>query len=318
MVVVLVASVAGLAIFINAQMPDQDSEDYRRRVEFLWSGAMPHVPSAAESVRVESSKHPLVRLAQRYFALPDNKPYLVAYPLEQSLAPAVIIAPGGAYVGRAEGHEGVEVARWLNSIGVAAFVLNYRLDRHPAPLSDAQRAIQFVRANAARFRIDPARVGILGFSAGGHLAATAGTHVLPGDPQADDPVARFSSRPDFMVLGYPVISFGRWGHAMSREMLLGPNPAPELIDELSIERQVSADTPPTFIWAPKTDGAVDYRNAEVFAEALAAHGVPVEFHLFPEGAHGSGLAQDEEHATVWPRRCQQWMEDMGFYLPEIP
>ncbi len=315
LVIALIAGVAAAcyAYFIYRFVVNHNTADYRGRIEFIWSGTIPHQPTPAEKARVQAEKILLLRLLPRLFntALPDNKPYILVYPAAPNFGPAVIIAPGGAYVGRAEKHEGIAMAQWLNSIGVTAFVLNYRLDQHPAPLSDAQRAIQYVRANATRFHIDPARIGLMGFSAGGHLAATAGTHLLPGNPQADDPVARFSSRPDFMILGYPVINFGELAHTPSRDMLIGPHPTPELIENLSNEMQVTAATPPTFIWAPKTDSMVDYRNSQVFADALAKHGVPFALHLFPAGAHGSGLAQDEEYAKAWPELCRKWMEDMG-------
>lgn len=314
---IVVVAIGGIVYFTKDQIPpDHDSPDYRARVEFIWSGAIPYQPTAAEKAEIEAGRNFLERHIQRSMALPDNKPYLVAYALTQPLSPAVIIAPGGGYAARSEMKEGIAVAQWLNSIGVSAFVLNYRLDRHPAPLSDAQRAIQYVRANAERFHIDPERVGIMGFSAGGHLASTAGTHFLPGDPQAVDLVARFSSRPDFMILSYPVITFlGELAHTGSRDKLIGPNPAPGLIENLSNEKQVTAETPPTFIWTAKTDGIVDYRNSQMFADALAKQGIPFELHLFPDGSHGSGLAQNEEDAKAWPELCRQWMQKMGFIKP---
>lgn len=314
--VIVLAGVGGPVYIAKNMSVDHDAAEYRARLEYIWADVIPYQPTPAEKTEVEASKGVLIRLAQWLLHTPADKPALVAYPLlKESASPAVIIAPGGAYMGRAEKHEGEAIAQWLNSIGVSAFVLNYRLDRHPAPLSDAQRAIQYVRANAARFHIDPTRVGIMGFSAGGHLAATAGTHFLPGDSQAVDPVAQFSSRPDFMVLGYPVISFGEFAHTISRDMLVGPHPAPDLIENLSNEKQVTAETPPTFIWTAKTDAMVDYRNSQVFADALTQHGVPVEFHLFPEGSHGSGLAQKEKYANAWPDLCRQWLVKMGFIKP---
>jgi acetyl esterase/lipase len=304
---------AGLAACYKVLRVDRDSSDYRRRIEFIWSSDIPNQPTVDQRLQIEADKKLVIRCVQHIFnsRLPRNGPYLLAYPVAAHVSPAVIIAPGGGYIIRAERHEGIIVAQWLNSIGVSAFVLNYRLDRHPAPLSDAQRAVQYVRAHASRLRIDPARVGIMGFSAGGHLAAMAGTMSVPGDPQAVDAVSRVSSRPDFMVLAYPVISFGELAHAPSKEMLAGPRPAVELLEKLSVERQVTAATPATFIWAARTDGMVDYRNAQVFADALARCSVPFELHLFSKGRHGTGLSLREESTKAWPMLCKKWLEKRG-------
>jgi acetyl esterase/lipase len=181
-------------------------------------------------------------------------------PPEAATGSAVVVCPGGGYQMLASDHEGKQVAEWLNSLGIAAFVLKYRLGpryHHPAMLQDAMRAIRTVRAKASQWKLDPHRIAILGFSAGGHLASTAGSHFQAGRPDADDPVERVSSRPDRMILVYPVISLEPpFGHRGSRKNLLGADPAPELVQSLSNERQVTSDTPPTFLAHTNADKGV--------------------------------------------------------------
>ncbi|MEK7412396.1 MAG: alpha/beta hydrolase, partial [Planctomycetota bacterium] len=202
---------------------------------------------------------------------PDEQPRLTPYLLPgDQLRAMVVVCPGGGYHGRAA-HEGEPIARWLNQIGLHAVVLDYRVKhRYPASLSDARRAIQTVRAHAADWRIDPHRVGILGFSAGGHLAANATTDAIPGDPHATDPIERHSSRPNAAVLCYPVISAGFSTHTESINMLLGPQPWDESARRrVSLELLVNAQTPPCFIWHTSDDAVVPLANALCFAEALA-------------------------------------------------
>jgi len=178
---------------------------------------------------------------------PTLTPYLV--PAGRGTGTAVVVCPGGGYQHLAMDHEGDQVARWLNSLGVAAFLLRYRLGpkyHHPVELGDAQRAIRTVRGRAEEFRVMPDRVGIMGFSAGGHLASTAGTHFDAGNAASADRIERLGSRPDFLILGYPVISFGTYAHKGSLKALLGDNPDPKLVENLSNELQVTAQTPPTF------------------------------------------------------------------------
>jgi acetyl esterase/lipase len=228
----------------------------------------------------------------------------------------VVIAPGGGYVNLAMEKEGAAYARWLNARGVAAFVLRYRLGpkyHHPVELGDAQRAIRWVRAHAAEYGIDAERVGMWGSSAGGHLTATAGTHFDGGDPAAVDAVDRQSSRPEFLILAYPVITFEQPElHRGSKLYLLGENPDPKLEEMLSNETQVSKETPPTFLFATTDDPVVPVMNSVMFYSALVKAGVPAEMHLFQHGGHGAGLAAADPQLNVWPDLLAKWMRERGY------
>ena len=225
--------------------------------------------------------------------------------------PAVVVCPGGGYGALASNHEGRQVASYLNSLGVAAFVLRYRLGpryHHPIELGDAQRAIRLVRSHASDWRIDPSRIGIMGFSAGGHLAMTASTLFDAGTPTAADPMDRLNSRPDFAVLGYPVISMTEeWTHKGSRRNLLGDNPDPELAKTLSGERAVTRVTPPTFLFQTNEDAAVPAENAVHYYLALRKAGVPAELHVFEKGPHGVGLANDDPALSAWSSLLANWL-----------
>jgi acetyl esterase/lipase len=229
--------------------------------------------------------------------------------------PAVIVCPGGGYVNLATNHEGRQVASYLNSLGIAAFVLRSRLGpryHHPIELGDAQRAIRTLRAHAAEWRLDPARIGIMGFSAGGHLAMTASTHVDPGNATAADIVDRASSRPDFTVLGYPVISMTEaWTHQGSKNNLLGANPDAELARSLSGELSVTKQTPPTFLFHTNADTAVPAENSVYYYLALRKAGVPAEMHVFEKGPHGVGLANDDAALSEWSKLLANWLRVHG-------
>ncbi|MBW3631248.1 MAG: alpha/beta hydrolase [Gemmatimonadetes bacterium] len=246
---------------------------------------------------------------------PADRPQITVYLPRASNSTAVIVAPGGGYQNLAMNHEGRQVAGWLNAMGVTAFVLQYRLGpryRHPIELGDAQRAIRLVRSRAAEFRISPDRIGILGFSAGGHLASTAATHFDAGNPSAPDAIDRPSSRPDFLVLGYPVITMDpAFTHAGSRRNLLGDNPDPRLQEELSNELRVTAQTPPTFLFHTTNDAGVPVMNSVVFYQALVKAGVPAEMHLFANGPHGVGLALNDPALSQWPNLLANWMRARG-------
>jgi len=238
---------------------------------------------------------------------------------DRSSGAAVVICPGGGYAHLAP-HEGNPVAQWLNTIGVTGLVFKYRLGpkyHHPAMLSDVSRAIRTARFHAVPWKIDPRRLGVLGFSAGGHLASTVVTHFDDGDPNAADPIDRLSSRPDFGVLVYPVITMtDPYAHRGSRENLLGKNPPRELIDQLSSEMQVTDRTPPCFLVHTSTDTVVPFENSLMFARALNEHHVPVELHVFDHGPHGFGLGGGDPVLAQWPRLCAIWMERHGWLGPE--
>ncbi len=242
---------------------------------------------------------------------PTITPYAIDSP---NPAAAVIVFPGGGYSGRAP-HEKDPIALWLNRIGISSFVLDYRVspNRHPIPLFDAQRAIRWVRSHAREYGVDPTRVGILGFSAGGHLAATAGTRFDGGNPVEKDLVERQGSRPDAVILCYPVISFvDECRHAGSMTNLLGPDPDIRLRKELSAELQVGPLAPPTFIWHTAEDGGVPVRNSLIYAEALAEYSIPFSLHVYPKGAHGLGLAAETGYTGQWTKACAGWLEELGF------
>jgi acetyl esterase/lipase len=226
---------------------------------------------------------------------------------------AVVICPGGGY-SQLAAHEGADYARFLNEQGVAGFVLKYRLGsggyRHPIMLQDAARAVRIVRARAGEWHVDPKQIGIMGSSAGGHLASTLLTHYDAGDTHSPDVIERQSSRPDFGILCYAVITMGQFTHQGSKNNLLGRDPSPELVRSLSNELQVTRDTPPCFIWHTWEDTAVPVENSLQFAAALRQAGVRFDLHLYQKGGHGMGLG-----TNTWdPARRHPWSGDLVFWL----
>jgi acetyl esterase/lipase len=252
---------------------------------------------------------------------PQDEPELyVKLPTGPATGTAVIILPGGGYGSLAMTYEGLDVGDWLGSFGVTAFVLKYRMHgtghMHPIPMMDGQRAIRTVRARAAEWKIDPSRIGVLGFSAGGHLASTLGTHFDKGDAQSSDPIERVSSRPDFLILCYPVISLTMpTTHKGSLGNLLGKNPDAELLHSLSNETQVTPETPPTFIFQTSEDKGVPAENSVAFYLALHKAGVPAEMHIFQNGPHGVGLAKTLPGTKEWPELCRNWLQVRGLLEP---
>jgi len=232
---------------------------------------------------------------------------------EKATGAAVVICPGGGYGGLVVDGEGHGIAKWLNGRGVAGVVLEYRLPNgnYHRPLFDAQRAIRLTRSHAAEWKIDPKHIGIMGFSAGGHLASTAGTHFDAGDARATDPIERQSSRPDFMILVYPVISMGEKTHGATRANFLGASPSAELVNLFSNEKQVTEQTPPTFLTHAKTDGVVSVENSRMLCDALKAHHVPAELLEFPEGNHGYNGYHGKEW-DAWQKRSLEWLAEQGF------
>jgi acetyl esterase/lipase len=248
---------------------------------------------------------------------PADIPTLTLYtpPAAKQTGAAVIVCPGGGYGGLAE-HENYPIARWLNSLGITAAVLTYRLGpryHHPVMQNDVNRAVRFVRAHAAEWKVDAKHIGIIGFSAGGHLASTAATHFDEGDANAADPIDRVSSRPDAAILVYPVITMtDPFTHAGSRTNLLGEHPTPELIDLLSNEKQVTPKTPPCFLVQGTDDTVVPAENGLLFTLACRKAGVPVELHQFAHGPHGFGLGGNDPILRQWPGQCADWLKGLGF------
>jgi acetyl esterase/lipase len=236
---------------------------------------------------------------------------------------AVVICPGGGYSGLAMEKEGLEVGRWMQQRGIVGVVLRYRCgggkNQQPVPLHDAQRAIRLVRHHAAEWGVDPQRVGILGFSAGGHLASTAAAMFDAGDAKSADPIEKRSSRPDFAVLVYPVISMEDGvTHGGSRKNLLGENASDELVAHWSTYRRVTNKTPPTFLIHAGDDEAVPVKNALLFYEALVAHGVPAELHVFEAGGHGFGMLHGDRPADKWPELLEPWLANRGLLKARTP
>ncbi len=247
----------------------------------------------------------------------DDKPTITPFPAdaEKATGAAMVICPGGGYGGLAP-HEGEGYAEYLTKHGITCFVLKYRLGskgyRHPAMLNDAARAVRLVRSEAVKWKIDPQRVGIMGSSAGGHLASTLLTHFELGKPDAADPIERLSSRPDVGVLCYAVISMGEYTHGGSKKNLLGDNPDAALVESLANEKQVTKDTPPCFIWHTWEDKAVKLENSLMFAEALQKARVPFDLHVYEKGAHGIGLSQGKNR--IAPDDVHPWGKDLLFWL----
>ena len=247
----------------------------------------------------------------------DDKPTITVYrPWGHNLSgTAVIVAPGGSYGFLASNHEGRQVANWFNAMGITAFVLKYRLGQryhHPIELGDAQRAIRLVRSRAGEFEISPDRIGMMGFSAGGHLASTTATRFDGGNPAAVDSIDRASSRPDFAILGYPVITLKMpYAHAGSARNLLGDNPDPKLVEELSNELHVTPQTPPTFLFATSDDDVVPVENSVNFYVALHKAGVPAELHVFEKGPHGVGLDLGDPALGEWTALLANWLRQRG-------
>lgn len=248
---------------------------------------------------------------------PQDKPTLTAYlpdPAKRNGA-TMIVLPGGGYSNLA-GHEGGAYAEWFASQGFTAYVLKYRLGssgyRHPAMLQDVSRAVRMARVWAKRDGLDPAKIGVIGSSAGGHLAATIATHFEAGKADAADAFEKESSRPDLVVLCYPVITFGEFTHAGSKRQLLGENPAPELVQNLSNELHVTKDTPPCFIWHTVEDRTVPVENALLFASALRKASVPFSLHIYETGAHGLGLGRAGRPAPPWADQLTYWFKERKF------
>jgi acetyl esterase/lipase len=251
-----------------------------------------------------------------------DKPSLTIYlpPADKANGAAVVVCPGGGYGVLADGHEGKEPAEWLIRHGIAAFVLRYRLGpryHHPAPMQDAQRAMRIVRGRAKEWNLDPKRIGIWGFSAGGHLASTIATHFDDGKADADDPIDRVSCRPDFAILCYPVITMRPPStHGGSRHNLLGDKPDEALVESMCNDKQVTEKTPPTFLFHTNEDNTVPPENSILFYQALRKKKVPAELHIYEKGPHGVGLAAGRGAVSAWPEQLAGWLKTRGVLAPE--
>jgi len=242
------------------------------------------------------------------------RPWLEPYVLDAERARgAVLVCPGGGYGGRAP-HEGAPIAKRLNQAGIHGFVAQYRVapHRHPEPILDASRALRIIRHRAAEWRVRPDRIAILGFSAGGHLAGSAGVHADKECTKAGDELDVVSSRPDAMILCYPVISSQQFAHLGSFKNLLGPDAPEDLRRFMSLELHVSESTPPTFLWHTAEDAGVPVGNSLLFASALSRYKVPFELHVYPKGRHGLGLAPELPHVATWAELACQWLLEMGW------
>jgi acetyl esterase/lipase len=275
----------------------------------LWEGDPPNYRETGEVTIMDTSDIVVVRMVQK----PDLAIYL---PSERNATgEAVVVCPGGGYSVLAYDWEGSDIACWLNSRGIAAFVLKYRLPGNKSniipresPLMDAQRAMRLVRFNAEKWNVDPTKIGVMGFSAGGHLASTLSTHYDRGNPSSEDPVEQVSCRPDFSVLVYPVISFQEEiTHMGSRTNLLGAHASAELVDYYSNELQVTPDTPPAILIHSGDDDAVPVENSIAYYKALRANNIDSELHIYPYGGHGYSLAIGRGHLSTWPDRVIDWI-----------
>lgn len=284
LLVLAVMTLSALAGFAKAQTPIP-----------LWEKGAPN------AVGKEASDIPMIT------------PYLA--PKETATGAAIVVLPGGGYSHLSDIKEGSDVAKWLNTLGISAFIVKYRLGmkyHQPNQLLDAARAMRMVRSKAKEWGVLPDHIGILGFSAGGHLASTLGTHFDAGRTDARDEIDRVSSRPDLMILIYPVITMGEFTHNGSKLNLLGENPTPELIKLYSNELQVTKDTPPTFLAHSVADPGVPVENSLMFADALRKAHVPFEIHLYEQGPHGFGLAPTNPILASWTDRCADWLGLHGF------
>lgn len=272
---------------------------------------------AATTFAQRGGPAPKVELLWSSMAGDADAPTISIYaPTARPIPTAVVVCPGGGYRGLAIDHEGDQVARWLNSLGITAFVLKYRLGpkyHHPTQLGDVQRAIRVVRNRATEFGIQPNRIGVWGFSAGGHLASSAATHFDAGKPNPTDTADASSSRPDFAILIYPVITFTEepYVHKGSRTALLGDNPDPALIKLMSNELQVTSQAPPVFLIHTSEDKSVPPENSVFFYLALRKAGVPAEMHIYEKGPHGFGLGWADAILSSWPARLQDWLRVRG-------
>lgn len=278
------------------------------------SGSIPFAKASTEAEEIRSTHIVVVSKVQE----PLIQVFLPSK--ANATGQAVVICPGGGYGVLAYDWEGLDIAKWLNSHGIAGIVLKYRLpsgesqtEPHMVPLTDAKRALRLVRSHAEEWNISADKIGIMGFSAGGHLASTLATHFDAGNDQSTDSIEKISSRPDFAILAYPVVSFDMsFTHSGSRNNLIGQNPDPKWVAYFSNEKQVTKETPPTFLFHSQDDEAVPVRHSLEFFQALTAHKVPAELHVYPTGGHGFSLSINKEGTQKgWADSCIRWLGELN-------
>lgn len=241
----------------------------------------------------------------------EFEPHIKVYPANSK--GAVVVLPGGGYCQRAQ-HEGETIGEWFQNIGITAFVIEYRVApyQHPAEISDAMRAVKYVRYHAGEYSIDPQKIAIMGFSAGGHLAGSVSVHYNKKMYDPTDEIDNESAKPNLSILCYPVIDMGGYRHTSSRQNLIGQNPTEEMKEFMSLHKQVTKDTPEAFIWHASTDIVVPVENSLLYASALNACNVNFEMHIYPVGSHGIGLATDNDYVAKWSKNLEDWLVLKGW------
>lgn len=283
----------------------------------LWDGNMPNYQEIGEVERLKSKS------STEHYKIVTKPDISVFLPSKNNrTGQAVLVIPGGGYQAIVHIWEGEDIAKWLNSYGIVAIVLKYRLPNaksniigHKSPLLDASRAMKIIRENSEKWSIDKNNIGVMGFSAGGHLASTLGTHFDENENQLSDRIDSISSRPDFMVLMYPVITMDeRFTHMGSRNNLLGDNPSTELVDYYSNEKQISVETPTTLIFHTSDDAVVSVENSTAFYKALKDKNIDSEMHIFQHGKHGFALANGKGYLELWKNICIEWLRNYNQQL----
>jgi len=302
-----------LSAIIIAIIPVINSNAQQKTMN-LWPGGIPGLVFTDSYIEKSTTSEGLIT---RFEKTTNPMIYIFLPPKEKTTGTAVLICPGGGYAALAFGHEGNAIASWLNDNGIAGIILKYRLpsdlimkDKSIGPLQDAQEAMRIIRRNAVAWNIDPKKVGVIGFSAGGHLASTLSTHYADKVYDVADTV---SARPDFSLLIYPVITMdASFTHAGSRKNLIGENPSDEAIKSFSNELQVNEKTPPAFMVHSADDQTVPVKNSIVYYEQLVKYNIPSELHIFQKGGHGYGLGGSKDTQSAWPGLCISWLKASGF------
>jgi len=279
----------------------------------LWPNGIPGSIRDASYVEVSTVTDGVIT---RWIKVTDPSITVCLPAKEKATGTAVLICPGGGYGALAFGHEGTDIAKWLNDNGIAGIILKYRLpsdlimkDKSVGPLQDAQEAMRTIRRNAKAWNINPRKIGVIGFSAGGHLASTISTHYAEKVYESDTT----SARPDFSLLLYPVITMdASFTHAGSKRNLIGENPSEEAIKRFSNERRITEKTPPAFLVHSADDKSVPVKNSIVYYKRLVKYNIPSELHIFQKGGHGYGLAVNRETQSAWPELCLRWLKASGF------